>query len=92
LGAIKTCQRASSYAAPAAWNSLPPSLQQTDDQHRFFQATFEDTSFFIRRFNLVLANFIHFNFFFFNFQFYSSFIVNHCKWFLFYFILFYFID
>jgi len=34
----------------------------TDDQHRFFQATFEDI--FIRRFNLVFVNFIHFNFLF----------------------------
>jgi len=59
---LKLGQRAFSYAAPAAWNSA--TVVATDDQHRFLQATFEDT-FFIRRFNLVLVYFIHFHFFFF---------------------------
>ena len=47
------------------------------DQHRFFQATFEDTSFFTRRLKLVLVDFSHFIFFFLNFRFSSFFIVNH---------------
>ena len=56
---LKLGQRAFSYAAPAAWDSLPPSLQQMTNTDSFKRHLKTDL-FFITRFNLVLVNFIRF--------------------------------